>query len=64
MRVSVSWFSNSDLPTAVVTNPSSTNTTVNPSTNRLVSSVIRASTRGCLSSLRISPIDTPVSRLR
>ena len=41
MRVSVSWLRNSALPAAVVMRPSSTNTTVNPSTNSPVFTAMR-----------------------
>ena len=41
MRVSVSWLVKRALPRVVVSNPSSTNTTVNPSTNIPVLSAMR-----------------------
>src|SRR5262245_2628734 len=62
MRVSVSWFSNSASPAAVVMRPRRTKTSVNPATNSAVSYAIRGST--FTSPSRTSPTDSPVMRLK
>jgi len=60
--VRVSWFSKTVLPISVVTRPSTTNTTVNPATNKAVSTVTRRSV--CVRPSVSSPIVRPEMRLR